>query len=485
MKPELKLQLKQILAPRMIQLVKLLQLPQIELQQLLQAELVNTVLEVDDEEVDASDEEMGGEVGEDEKGEGDGEGDDEGDAEDDFEVEDYLIEYLEDDQDISYRPRRDYSEEFVEKVPVVVTTLTDHLRSQLHVRVRTDRELEIGEYIVNSINGRGYLESTVEDIANVLDEKQEKVEEILTLIQTFDPPGVGARNLSECLLIQLRLRGQDKSVAAKIVQNYLKELAGKSFTVIARNLKVPEKEVIEAAKEIASLQPVPGSGRWSDSISDNLAGPYEVEYVTPDIVVEKHGDKLVAVLNETRVPNLRIAQSYRSVLNNPDAYGKKEYQFIRKKLREARLLVGNLEDRRRTILNVMNYILEVQQGFFESGPAHLRPLVMRDVADALNVHESTISRIVNDKYVETPQGIYELRYFFSSSLRGHGTADPSARSVKTKIRQLVDNEDKAHPLTDHQIKEALSREGIKIARRTIGKYRDELKILSAKLRREA
>jgi RNA polymerase sigma-54 factor len=381
---KLKQELGLVPKPLLIPLMKLMPLTQLELQQLLQTNIVtNPLLEIvdgqeDEREVERKD------VEESEK-----------DPEEDNRLEDLLAEWLQNDQDLSYRPRRAYSEEFLEKVPVVVPTLRDYLLRQLHVKAHSDKEQEIGEYIIYCIGDDGYLECPVHDIADALGEEQEVVEEVVKLIQTFDPPGVGARNESESFLIQLRLLGKDESLAAIIARDYLEALSTKSYAAIARKLKASVQEVAQAAKDIAALEPHPGRGHLSDPVTDKLSEPYEVRYITPDISVESREDGLVVFLNETNMPHIKIARSYLPIIENPEAYDKEASQYVKKKRKDAENLIRNLDMRRKTIMGVMYYIVENQNLFFERGPAYLEPMLMREAAEAVGVHESTISRIAS------------------------------------------------------------------------------------------
>jgi RNA polymerase sigma-54 factor len=456
LEPELRLSLKLQLSPQLIELLKLLQLPRLELEQLVRTELEQNPLL---EEVETDEEESEPEQADDSE---------EGDE---FE----WAEFLQDDLDSSYKPDRRRTEDFTHQIPAVPNRLRDHLMTQVHLKSESDEQMLIGEYIVDSLDEDGYLRSvTVEEIAQVLGVELERVENALALIQSLDPAGVGARDLRECLLIQLRSRGKRDGVEMKIVEEHLNDLKNKRYQAITRALKISDKALQKAVSVISSLQPRPGSGAW---------GP-EVRYVAPDVLIERAEDEYRVFLNETSIPHLRISRSYRDVLADLKGRSKQEKEFVRKRLASARFLINGLDERRRTIMKVMNFIAETQRDFLERGVRSLRPMTLRTVADALGIHESTVSRVIRGKYVQTPQGVFELKYFFSAAVKSDHSEDVSARSVRARIAELVRNEDKKKTLSDKKIAEILKNEGYDVARRTVGKYREELRILPSKMRRE-
>jgi RNA polymerase sigma-54 factor len=297
----------------------------------------------------------------------------------------------------------------------------------------------------------------------------ELAEEVLMKIQTFDPVGVGARSLAECLLIQAMHFGQDDDLVIKIIKSHLPNLERKNYQAIARDLKQPVEEVYEAAKVIMEFDPRPGRQYTSE----------EPHYITPDVYIHKVGDRYFVVPNDDGLPKLKISSFYRSALSNKG--NAKDY--IQDKLRSAQWLIRSIQQRQRTIIKVAESILKFQRDFFDKGIAHLRPLILRDVAEDIGMHESTISRVTTNKYVHTPQGIFELKFFFNSSIAtGDGDAIAS-ESVKEKIRDLIRAEDAHHPLSDQAIAEALRTRNIRIARRTVTKYREAMRILSSTQRR--
>lgn len=456
MEPELRLNLKLQLSPQLIELLKLLQLPRLELEQLIRTELEQNPLL---EEVERDEEEP------------EQEAEEEGKLEDEFE----WAEFLQDDLDSGYKPDRRRTEDFTHQIPAVPDRLRDHLMTQMHLRSRSNEQTLIGEYIIDSLDEDGYLRSvTVEEIAQILETDVERVEEVLALIQSLDPPGVGARDLRECLLIQLRSRGKHDGVEIKIIEEHLNDLKNKRYQVITRNLRISDKALQRAVGVISSLQPKPGSGVWGS----------EVRYVTPDVLIEPAEEEYRVFLNETSIPHLRISRSYKDVLSNLKGRSKQEKEFVRKRLASARFLINGLDERRRTIMKVMNFIAENQREFLERGVTCLKPMTLRTVADALGIHESTVSRVIRGKYVQTPQGVFGLKYFFSSAIKSNHSEDVSARSIRARIAELIRNEDKKKTLSDKKIAEILKREGFDVARRTVGKYREELKILPSKMRRE-
>jgi RNA polymerase sigma-54 factor len=299
------------------------------------------------------------------------------------------------------------------------------------------------------------------------------VELVLRRIQDFDPPGVAARDLAECLLIQLRQLGlEDDSLPARIVRDYLPMLESRRFDRLARELGVTMEQVAEATKVVSVLEPKPGRD-FSDQ---------DTRYVTPDVHVHKVGDEYVVTLNEEGLPRLRVSSFYRQMLGangSPEARG-----YIQEKMRAAAWLIKSIHQRQRTLYMVTSSIVKFQREFLDGGVAHLRPLVLKDVANDIGMHESTVSRATAGKYVHTPQGTFELKYFFTSSLRGGHGSEVSAESVKEKIRDIIAKEDARKPLSDQYIAELLGKEQIDIARRTVAKYRELMGILPSSKRKQ-
>jgi RNA polymerase sigma-54 factor len=361
----------------------------------------------------------------------------------------------------------------IENIMVKRTLLPDHLMWQLRLSDMCDAEKEIGALIVGSLDQDGYLTLAVEEVAflaNVWPDS-ELVERVLVRVQQLDPPGVAARDLSECLLIQLAQLGCDgDSLPAKIVRDHLGMLENRRLDRMARELGVTVEQVAEATKVISMLEPKPGRD----------FGDGETRYVTPDVYVHKVGEEWVVTLNEDGLPRLRVSSFYRQMLGQGASEAK---GYIQEKMRAAAWLIKSIHQRQRTLYMVTSSIVKFQMDFLERGVAHLRPLVLKDVANDIGMHESTVSRATAGKYVHTPQGTFELKYFFTSSLRsGHGE-EVSAESVKDKIKTIIAEEDNKKPYSDQHIAEMLAKEQIDIARRTVAKYRELMGILPSSKRR--
>lgn len=354
------------------------------------------------------------------------------------------------------------------------TSLEDHLMWQLRLSSLDADDQRIGATIIYNLDDDGYLETQVAELAAQLETSVERVERVLKQVQRLDPPGVGARDLRECLLAQLRNHGMEESLAARVVLNHLDLLEKHRYNEIAKELGVALDMVREAAKTIAMLEPKPGRDY----------GGAEPTYIVPDVYIQKVGDDFVVTLNESAVPRLRLASYYQRVLNDGTvAAATKEY--LQERMRSARLLVKSIFQRQQTISKVANSIVKFQREFFEHGISHLKPLVLKDVALDIRMHESTISRATANKYAHTPRGIFELKFFFTSGVKAiNGVDDVSAETVKEKIRTLIAGEPQSNPLSDQAIAEMLSDDQIKIARRTVAKYRDALGILPSSRRKK-
>ncbi|MCB9655402.1 MAG: RNA polymerase factor sigma-54 [Deltaproteobacteria bacterium] len=353
-------------------------------------------------------------------------------------------------------------------------TLQEHLTWQLTLVQMVESDREIAAEIIGALGDDGFLvgERPCEDIAIRLGVSVDHVERVLSRVQDFDPAGIAARDIQECLLIQLRRQGNENKLAELLIRAYLPELEKRNFQAIARKEEVSIEEVAEALKVVQSLDPRPArSFGGQDSI-----------YITPDIYVNKVGDEYVIVQNEDGLPMLRVSKYYRNALANGMNGEAKSY--VQEKLRAAQWLIRSIHQRQRTIYRVMESILKFQREFFDRGIDHLKPLILRDVAEDIGMHESTISRVTSNKYVHTPQGIFELKYFFNSSIGRSEGDDVASASVKHRIKQLIDAEDAKRPLSDQAIVEILKKENINIARRTVAKYREALGILASSKRRK-
>ncbi len=352
------------------------------------------------------------------------------------------------------------------------TSLEEHLVWQLRMSHLPTEEENVGMLIIGNLDHDGYLkEPPLADIAEEGGVPVEMADRVLAKLQSFDPIGVCARSLSECLLIQARHHGADDEVLVKMITEHLGNLEKKNYQAIARDLKEPIEEIYEAAKVIMNLNPRPGREYTTE----------EPHYITPDVYIHKVGDKFFVVPNDDGLPKLKISSFYKSALNGtPQAR-----EYIQDKLRSAQWLIRSIQQRQRTIVKVTESIIKFQREFFEKGIAHLKPLILREVAEDISMHESTISRVTTNKYVHTPQGIFELKFFFNSGIRLTNDDDKLAsEAVKTKIKQLIAAEDTKHPLSDQKIVELLREQTIDIARRTVAKYREQLGILSSSKRKQ-
>lgn len=399
--------------------------------------------------------------------------------------------------------------EFFEPTPVEAQDLHDHLLGQLTLLSISEREVRLGEEIIGNIDDDGMfacepneclkgINDWLEEVRPGVRAKAEEitdegarmrelaeikivfrmyelkeVDHMLSVIQGFDPPGVGARNVRESLLIQLLNRGAKDSLEYRIVDNHFDQLIHRHTSDIAKAMGVKPIEVQDAADSISHLDPKPGS-KYSTAPE---------EYVIPDLIVELIDGDYMVFANDTSLPRLRVSQAYREVAKDKKAFTGENKEFIANKLNAANWMIQAIEQRRQTMLKVMNFIVERQRQFFQRGVQHLKPLTLREVADHIEMHESTVSRVTNKKFVQTPRGVYSLKYFFSSGLSTVSGDDISARGVQDKIKILVTNEDSQKPLTDQAIVNLLEGEGIKIARRTVAKYRDQLSILPARMRK--
>jgi RNA polymerase sigma-54 factor len=456
------MQQRLVMTPRLQQALKLLQMPTLELQQVLKQEILqNPLLEEVDDVLDTADEEK--EDKEEEPKEPANKDD-----------QDEWDEFYDSAWSSGGNPEFEEREDFVERVPVARQTFAEYLFSQLRLATKDDHVLELGDYIIGSLDDSGYLTCALEDIARTFGVEIEDAEKVLKLIQAFDPPGVGARDLRECLLIQLEAKGLGDSMAAGIVRDHFDDFKQRKYLDLTRKLKISLKEIQTQAGIIGSLNPKPGL----DVIAESP------KYVIPDLVVERVGEKYVIYLNDRNVPRLRISQSYKDELqSNPDITEETK-DFIQGRLKNAKWLIQTIEQRRRTMIKVMESIVEEQAEFFEKGTASLRPLTLQQVASKISMHESTVSRVTTNKYVQTPRGVFELKFFFSSALGTQSGEEVSAKSAKLNIKNIIEKEDPKKPLSDQKIADILEKDGLIIARRTVAKYREQLGILPARHRKK-
>ncbi|WP_422484329.1 RNA polymerase factor sigma-54 [Gudongella sp. DL1XJH-153] len=381
-------------------------------------------------------------------------------------------EFLESYDDISYRSevdrnKKEYSfENFVSYTP----SLKDFLIEQLNMISLGVAEYRIADYIIQNINSNGYLDASISDMASQLEVSEEEVEVVLAVIQVFEPYGVGARSLKECLLIQIR---EEKDYLLKrIINDHLEDIASNKIGKIAKELEVSTEKVQEYVDAIRCLEPKPGRTFRGDG--------EDTRYITPDASIEEIDGEYVIFINDVTGPRLSINKYYRSLLK--DGGDTETTEFLQDKLNSAMWLIKSIEQRRQTLYKVVESILKYQKEFLIHGEKRLVPLTLKDVAEDIQMHESTISRATNGKYVQTPRGVFELKYFFTTGLSGE-SGEVSATSVKSIIKGIIDTEDQKKPLSDQHISNILKERGMEVSRRTIAKYRDELKIPSSSRRR--
>jgi RNA polymerase sigma-54 factor len=469
--------------PRLYQAMDLLYMPLLDLQQHLQQELLlNPFLEL---------------VPEDEDGESEDGSDvlevatpEEQKADNTDEMDWQKI--LEDGFETGGRKEEFEEREYIEPITVMTRDLMDHLRDQVQMLELTSRQAYLADEFVGNINEDGYIgcelaeilsgvntevlrvaESAGIDISELPMYTMEEVEALLPIIQQLDPPGVGARNLRECLLLQLAQQGLEDSVAYALVRDGFDELIGHRWSEMAKRFGIPVSEVQAVADQIAKLDPKPGL----------KYAPDNEHYIIPDLVVDKVDGRYVVYLNDGNLPRLKLSRTYQDIARDKKKYDTESKDFIANKMNSAHWMIQAIEQRRQTMLKVMNYIVERQREYFEKGVQHLKPLTLREVAEVIGMHESTVSRVTNEKFVQTPRGVLPLKFFFSSGLSTTDGDDVSARGIKDQIKKLVDVEDAKDPLTDQAIVDILKQGGVVIARRTVAKYRDQLGVLSARMRK--
>ena len=356
-------------------------------------------------------------------------------------------------------------------------SLADHLEWQIHLSDFDEEEVAVSEWIIGNLDERGYLACSVEDIAEQSGFGSERVSEVLHKVQALDPAGVAARDLRECLMIQIRQLRITDSVVNALVGEHLDLLQKRDFRRLAKLLDTDESELAAASRVIASLEPRPGRDFGSE----------DPVYITPDIYVHKVGEDFHVILNEDGLPKLRVSEAYKKVLSDRQGHSSDEKEtrdYVQDKMRSAMWIIKSIHQRQRTIYKVMQSIIRHQTEFFDKGISHLRPLNLRDVADDIGMHESTVSRVTTNKYAHAPQGIYELKYFFNSSISRVGGDALASESVKERIRKIIACEDGSRPVSDQRIVDLLKESDIEIARRTVTKYRESMHILSSTKRRQ-
>ncbi len=462
------------MTPQLQQAIKLLQLSRMELETAVRKEIEeNPVLE-----------ELAGEGGEDQastqeaqvaagQSEGDIVQDQNPTKQDEFDWESYL--------DTQYKPTPSMgggNEEIMnyENLISTVQTLYDHLMWQMRNSGFNDEEQSLASILISYIDDDGYIKVPLEQIAEDEGCNKDDLESVLPFVQEFDPPGIGARDLKECLLIQAKHIQEDTRDFVALISNHLKDLEKKNYEGIARTMGRDLEEIIDMTKIIYSMDPKPGRQFLTN----------DTQYVTPDVYVYKVGDEYMVSLNEDGLPRLRISNFYKNELMKKvkGVAADSTQEYIQEKLRSAVWLIKSIHQRQRTIYKVTESIVKHQRDFFDRGPGFIKPMILRDIANDIGMHESTVSRVTTAKYVHTPRGIFELKYFFNSGINTDDGDSLASESVKLKIKELVSVEDPKVPLSDQKIVDLLKKEGIQIARRTVAKYRDVLKILPSSKRKK-
>ncbi len=481
------LALEQRLTPQQILLSTLLQLPMLSLEQKIKTELeLNPVLEEigeqeepqeEEETIDENKEEIE-EINEDFDKLKENNKTEEEEKFEELDPEVNWEELVNDEENYEFRLPRDKNEEEFDRPEVYQSTMAEHLIEQLRLLNLDEVDFRIGEYIIYNLRDDGYLdpEVTVESIATIFEKKPEEVEKILKAIQRFDPVGIAARNLQECLKVQLEnleLNGR-KELCLRIINNAFHDFVNKRYEKVASTLEVPLEKIKEALDLINKLNPKPGEGYWDT----------RQNYVVPDFIVEKIDDELVVSLNEWNMPGLQISPHYRKLIRQSKKLDKDVRQFLRKKVESARWFINALQQRRVTMLKTMNAIVDLQREFFEKGPEYIKPMIMKDVAEKIDMDISTVSRVVNGKYVQTDYGVFELKFFFNEGMETAEGENLSTLRIKEQLREIINGEDPNDPYSDDKLAEIFKKKGIPIARRTIAKYREQLGIPVARLRRK-
>ena len=467
--------------PRLYQAMDLLYMPLLDLQQHLKQELLNNpfldlVEEEEEEDEEQTETEAVDQTEEEKRGE-------------EIDWEEILLDGF----DTAGGRREEHEEkEYFEPVTVATRDLSDHLRDQVSLLELDPREMLLADEFIGNIADDGYLATSVEEVVSSLNDvvsraaeeaerdigdlplyTVEEAEKMLETVQSLDPPGVAARTLQECLLLQLKESGLQQSLPYRLVHDCFDELIAHRWSEISKRFGISAADVQGAADEIAKLDPKPGL-RYSSG-SDN--------YIIPDLIVDKIDGHYHVFLNDANLPRLKLSKTYQEIARDKKKFEGENKEFISNKLNSANWMIQAIEQRRQTMLKVMNYIVDRQREFFDKGVQYLKPLTLREVAEVINMHESTVSRVTNEKFVQTPRGVLPLKFFFSSGLATTDGEDVSARGIKAQLEKLVQEEDPKHPLTDQAIVNILRESGVQIARRTVAKYRDQLGVLSARMRK--
>ena len=472
MKMGLKLSQQLRMTPQLQQAIKLLQLSRLELENMVQQEMQeNPILEevhevLDEESFEAKEKLQDG----DKKESADMQ---DPQKQDEFEWENYVEDSPMPGQMTNFAGGANEEINNYENVFSSPQTLYDHLMWQLSLSGFNEEEKELGAILIGYIEDDGYLKTPIAQIAEDEEVDATELEEMIPFLQEFDPPGVFARDLKECLLIQAKVLEEDTHELVAMIENHLGNLEKKNYPAIAKDMGIDLEVVVELSKIIYSMEPKPGRSFITN----------ETHYVTPDVYVYPVGDEYVVSLNEDGLPRLKVSNFYKNVLKGGEANDVTQ-DYIQDKLRSAVWLIKSIHQRQRTIYKVAESIVKHQRDFFDKGPKFIKPMILRDIANDIEMHESTVSRVTTNKYMHTPQGIFELKHFFNSGISKTDGDSLASESVKVKIKELVSQEDSKSPLSDQKIVELLKKDGIKIARRTVAKYRDALGILPSSKRKK-
>jgi RNA polymerase sigma-54 factor len=470
-KLHLKLGQKLVMTPSLQQAIKLLPLARLELSTYLAQEMqVNPVLEeltttVDEEEYDAEAEIK--EAEEVDQAEADN-----GKVKDTFDYEAFLRDYF----DLSHNPgQRSEVTEYpsFENTLIKPTSLADHLLWQMDMTFPPEPSNTIARQIIGNLDDNGYLKTPLEEVAQSVNASPEDTEKALHIVQHLDPIGVGARDLKECLLIQVHHYGFAGTPVETMVQEHLELLRNHNYQELAKRLKSTLPEVQKWVESIKHFDPLPGQ-KYSSS---------EPQYVTPDVFVIKMDGDYKVILDDDGIPRLRINPLYRRMIEEKDSNSQETIDYVKDKIKSALWLIKSIDQRQRTIYKVAESIVRHQRGFLDHGIEMMKPLVLKTVAEDIGMHESTVSRAVTNKYMHTPQGVYEMKFFFHSALSNVRGVDISSLTIKEKLRKIVDSEDPLRPLSDSEITSIFQREGLKISRRTVAKYREDMRIPPSHQRR--
>ncbi len=448
-------QQKLMMTPELRQAIAILQMSTIELTEYIEQELQeNPFLEVKEPEENLEPDKT------------------EGESENDNKMED-IVEFY-NDRNIEYTPINREEGTSLENFLTRRPSLYEHLEFQLHLSSKEEADLVIGHYLIGSIDRTGYLCVDLNEVASNLKVPTEKVEEVLSMIQSFSPHGVGARDLSECLLLQLAYYNKENPIATRIIQHHMEDLAKVRINKIAQALSITVNQVQDVCDLIRTLDPKPGLQYSSYD---------EIRYIMPDVFVEKVEGEYIVIVNDVNFPRLIVNNVYKQILHQNDNFTQDAKKYLEDKMGSAIWLIRSIEQRRMTLYKVARSIVDIQTEFLDKGVEYMQPLNLRKVAEAVAVHESTVSRATTNKYIQTPQGLFELKYFFSTGIESYGSSKVSSKSIKHQMEEIINTEDSSKPLSDEALSKLLKQRGIRISRRTVAKYRQEMGIPSTMARK--